>query len=561
MQRFRISLIIILASVFCIGLFKNISYPLLWNDESETIMTAEKILQFGYPKVHDGKNIIYLPDEPTWIGYKKEIDANITIPWGSYYFATISAFLSNKTDDIYLKSALARIPFAAIGLLGLIIFALSVKDFFSDKSTYQKFILAFIAIEIFSVALFLHMREARYYSLVIFMTACFFYVFSNYFLHHKYSFKKYLMLMIPVLFITYQINIIAFATCCLTIAIYEMAGRIAIIFSNDNKKQKARLKELIIPTLKNLTPLFITALLIIPFIIFYDTFNTAARAKAHYVNMPGFLPQLDRIIFILKTMEFFYPVVFMKALQLIVWFRNKQMSNLKAYPQNNLLEKLTFFMSLFFIIFSLFAANMPFLFIRYFIVLQPIMTLILLVDLIIVSRYISSHVKKNLKLFARIAVAAIFIRLVFISLGEKINLQKNYIYQITHQLKGPLDYLIPYVKENFKNTEDLVLATNYEELSYIYYLGCKVTLGYMNKNLEEDLKYQPDIMIYRKKWGHNPEHYNNFIQKAAYNKVTFPVYDSPVNNIAEFYGNMEHQFKTKMATNEADKTEILIRVK
>lgn len=561
MQRFRIILIIILASVFCIGLFKNISYPLLWNDESETIMTAEKILQFGYPKVHDGKNIFFLPTDPNWIGYKKENDTNISIPWGSYYFATISAFLSNQVSDIYLKSALSRIPFAVIGLLGLIIFALSIKDFFKDRSTYQKFIIAFVALEIFSVLVLLHIREARYYSLVIFMTACFFYVFIQYFLHHKYSFKKYLLTMIPILFLSYQINVITFLSCCTTIIIYEILGRLFSIFSSKNRGEISPVKKQLTNILKNLSPLFITAILIIPFVIFYDTFSVLAKVKNHYVLTPGFLAQLARIAFVLKTMEFYYPMVFMKTLQLIVWYKNKQIPKIKTNGENNNLEKLTFFMSVFFITYAIFAAKMPFLFIRYFIVLQPIMVLILLTDVIIVSRYISSHLKRNIKWFVRIVVVAIFMRLLFISLGEKINLQKNYIYQITHQYKGPLDYLIPYIKENFKSTEDIVLATNYEELSYVYYLGCKVTLGYINKNLEEDLKYQPDIMIYRKKWGHNPEHYNNFIQKAAYNKVTFPVFDSPVNNIAEFYGNIEHQFKTKMATNEADKTEMLIRVK
>ncbi|MBI2269229.1 MAG: hypothetical protein HYU69_02610 [Bacteroidetes bacterium] len=166
--------------------------------------------------------------------------------------------------------------------------------------------------------------------------------------------------------------------------------------------------------------------------------------------------------------------------------------------------------------------------------------------------------KSTIGNITKLAILVILVRLVAINMGEKINYEKKYIYQITHQLKGPLDYIIPYIADNYKNTEDLVLATNYEELSYIFYLNCKVTLGFMNKNLSEDLKYQPDIMVYRK-WGQNPEYFNQFIQKAKYKKITFPVFDSPVNNIAELNGAIEHQFKTKLAESDNDKMEILVR--
>ncbi|MFI5265719.1 MAG: hypothetical protein ACHQT7_03170, partial [Candidatus Levyibacteriota bacterium] len=49
------SLVMVLFVVFCVGLFKNISYPLLWNDESYGAMNALRVLEYGYPKVHDEK--------------------------------------------------------------------------------------------------------------------------------------------------------------------------------------------------------------------------------------------------------------------------------------------------------------------------------------------------------------------------------------------------------------------------------------------------------------------------------------------------------------------------
>ena len=138
---------------------------------------------------------------------------------------------------------------------------------------------------------------------------------------------------------------------------------------------------------------------------------------------------------------------------------------------------------------------------------------------------------------------------------------KDHIYEITHQYKGPLDYVIPYIKDNYKNTDTLVIATNYEEFSYMYYLNSKVIVGYIFNNIEEDAKCIPDIIMYRKTWGTNPKVFNDFMQKAKYQKVSFPVYDYPVNNIPELDFAIKHQFKTKLASSDQEKVDIFVKVK
>jgi len=37
--------------IFTISLFKHISYPLMWADESMTAVGAQRVFEFGYPKV------------------------------------------------------------------------------------------------------------------------------------------------------------------------------------------------------------------------------------------------------------------------------------------------------------------------------------------------------------------------------------------------------------------------------------------------------------------------------------------------------------------------------
>ena len=163
--------------------------------------------------------------------------------------------------------------------------------------------------------------------------------------------------------------------------------------------------------------------------------------------------------------------------------------------------------------------------------------------------------------FAKILFSILLLITFTANAKNKIPFMKDHIYEITHQYKGPLDYVIPYIKDNYKNTDTLVIATNYEEFSYMYYLNSKVIVGYIFNNIEEDAKCIPDIIMYRKTWGTNPKVFNDFMQKAKYQKVSFPVYDYPVNNIPELDFAIKHQFKTKLASSDQEKVDIFVKVK
>ena len=552
----------ILFLLFCVLLYKNISYPLLWNDETDTAMAAKQILRYGYPKVHDGKNIMFLPEEPTWIGYKPAYDMNVAMTSGGFYFAAIGVFLADQVEDMYLKSALVRVPFATMGLFGLMIFVLSVKGLFPVRSEYYKFTAAFIFGELFSVSLFLHLREARYYSLVIFITGCFFYVFLKNVLHNGYTYKGYSVRMTGVLFVAYQINIVAFAACCLTAGVYEAWRLVAAVVSRSGEKGNllSVARDELWTALRNVFPVLICFVLVVPFVMFYETVATAARATEHYgINSNRYISQLQRMFYILGTQECLYPVLFVKMCALVVW-RATRDERREEERRGRGLYSVSLFITLFFVSFCVMVSKMPFLYTRYFIVLQPVMMLSVLTDLAIMFGYVTTHVSKRRMSMARVALVVVLVVVVCFNGGGKIGRVADYLYQITHQYRGPLDYLIPYIKENYGSPEKLVLATNYEELSYVFYLDCRVTLGYINKNLEEDLKYQPDLMIFRKGWGHDPKYFNQLLQKARYRRVSFPVFDSNVNNIAELDYVIHHQFRTRLTDRESEKVDILVRV-
>ncbi len=46
-------ILVLLVLILAVSLFKNISYPLFWADESMTVMGGVRVMEYGYPKVHD----------------------------------------------------------------------------------------------------------------------------------------------------------------------------------------------------------------------------------------------------------------------------------------------------------------------------------------------------------------------------------------------------------------------------------------------------------------------------------------------------------------------------
>jgi hypothetical protein len=196
---------------------------------------------------------------------------------------------------------------------------------------------------------------------------------------------------------------------------------------------------------------------------------------------------------------------------------------------------------------------LPVIYERYFIFLQPFLSIILLFDVFNIASLLtqvqSTSARKYLRVILLI-VAGLFVVYGF----NKIEWLKHHSYELFHQYKGPLDYAIPYIQANYKDTENMTIATNYEECSLMYYLGSKVIIGYVGNNLEEDMTMTPDIIIFRKKWTYTSksEIFSPFFARARYKPVAFEVFDNAVNNIPQISGPIRHLFKTKMAKTEKE---------
>jgi hypothetical protein len=561
-----------------VSVFKNISYPLFWADESMTAMGSERVVKYGYPKAHDGKNVLndMFCSTPK-IAVNEKDDAFIGgANWGQYYFGAISYLLASNFDDIYTKTGIFRSTFSITGLLGLFLLALAMSTFFEDKFYKHLFISIFLLCELISVSLALHLREVRYYSPALFFSSL---IISLYVLHRfRKPFNKifYSIAFTALLWIVFNIFSPLYFIFILAIVISES---VICIFQYFKIK---KLKESILPCLPTFAAIIISYIGVYPLLGYFKTFEMKKVLDDFYhINSDIYWQHFFNELRYFRNLELLWLAVVMRAGVLI---------NLKkALRENSKVFRVSNFLTLLFIIFLFSIPNIdsPMMFTRYLIYMQPVLSVIAIFDFILLlklfsanSKYILADKKKNKearknKPVKQVAenkfwntktslLVAIFTILFGFTFTENLPYLQEHIYEMTNQYKGPLDYTIPYIKSNYTKPEDLIIATNYEETSYMYYLKSKVIIGFVGNNLPEDTVYQPDIISFRQTWGGVfPNVFRGFLRKASYKVISFPGKDIPVNNIPELNVDQpvyNHYFQSVTTDNKQEEVNLFIKM-
>jgi hypothetical protein len=104
--------------------------------------------------------------------------------------------------------------------------------------------------------------------------------------------------------------------------------------------------------------------------------------------------------------------------------------------------------------------------------------------------------------------------------------------ELREPYRGPLDHVIPYLAEHYANPEELVIATNYEDFSYMFYLGATTTFGYYAPDRVRDSALVPDVIIPRP-WPVNLQALEHLAAQGSYIAREFPVANVRVNNLPE----------------------------
>jgi hypothetical protein len=537
------------ALLFAVSLFKNIAYPLFWADESMTAMGSARVLQFGYPKVHDGKNIFYdLKYSNDTLGINGEDDAYIGgTNWGHYYYGTIGYKLAEKADDLYEKTAVYRSTFALAGLLGLMLLAIFLSRLFADTFTRYAFISLFFLLELSCISLVILLKEVRYYALVMLLLGVILGLYARFRFYKPSNSVVYVAVQSVALWLLFMTFAPAFFITVMCLGISEVVVGL-------HQWTTSNLTAAIKKSVPGVLPSAIALVFVYPLLSYFKTFEISkALSDYNEFNSKMYWEHVYYVVNYFKKFELLWLAI---ALKSWTWLHAKAF-----FREKNMLFRASTFLSLFVVVYILAIAKIPnIIYTRYIIYLQPIVSAIILIDLFTLIKHYS-RTSTRLLSAKMLAPALVFSGFFAYSVSKNLPYLKGHIFEMTHPYKGPLDYTIPYIKAQYPASDTLIIATNYEETSYMYYLNSKVTVGYVGNNLREDSLTQPHIIAYRKWWGNYVDVFNGFTSKAPYEPVKFPIKGSPVNNIPEFnlMPPLVHQFEELPAANDKDATYLFIR--
>ena len=145
------TIVFILIAILMIPNFWNIY---MWHDEAETAILGKNTMQYGVPKVYDGKNL--------FTNFGKEVDYNSEgiwdySSWLHFYVAAFSFMLFG------ISTFSARLPFVLIGVLSFIPFVILFRRISINSMHYRLSVLALLLF----VPYYLYSRQSRYFSLLM----------------------------------------------------------------------------------------------------------------------------------------------------------------------------------------------------------------------------------------------------------------------------------------------------------------------------------------------------------------------------------------------------------
>ena len=522
-------------------------------------MYAERILNFGYPKLHDAKNY-------TWrmisgdVGVWKKYDLYTANMWGQYYFAVPSAYLARQTGDLFLKTAIFRIPFALTGMIGVLILPFSILFLFGkERNKKIVFFASYIFLQLFSISLILHLREVRSYSLAVLFCSFIMILFTRMYFDNFLSKGKYILIATISFILLFNIFPPAYMVMVVALGSYPI-----IDFFKSRRQKGLDFKNVVQPFFRRslylLLPILLSLITALPILVIFGVSETSMHAyQDMYYGLPRYLSQLWRVLSFLTLHNFLILIMVQKTVLIILFAKVIKKVKIGEEDLSRLTKKISVsnLFSYTSLVYILLIPLTPYLFDRYFIFLQPFTLLIFLLDFFIVLEAISNIYVSNEKINYITGYLSLVLFFFVVSIVPKIDSLNGHLYELSHRYTGPLDEIITYIKANITHPEDLFIETNLEQTSYIYYLDSQVFCD----EVTECKKPLPDIIIPRRYMLGKDfiDRMEKNMQMVHYDKVLLPILDYPSNNIPEFSFSLRHLYKAPYTNNDSEKVVMFIK--
>ena len=417
-------LLFILAASLFLFLF-NLGNHYLWQDEAQTALISQTILDHGVPKGTDGRNF-----------FSQELQAeygdNYIWKWHTWLpFYILSVFFAVLPDSTFV----ARLPFALFGVGSIFLTYAFCAKLWQNKR------IAMIAaiLLIFCIPFLILLRQCRYYSLAAFFSLWGLYAYIG-ILNQTKRAVLYFIIAATLLFHTHYLYC---ATLLATAVVH------CLVFHRN------RLKDILLSSI-------IIALINVPWILWLSGMKYGEQYKGFFdfdkiLNFAGrYFQQIGAHVF--------QPLLLLILPLVIVVGRIKNRDFIKNILQDRMLWS-RLGLLLFFIFINLIALFIisPAPFFRYLAPLIPI--IIILASLLV---YAAKHIHK-------IFIPVITLVLIVFSPI------KDYGYELTHDYDGPIEGIVKYLSEH-ADPDDMVAIT-YGDMPLKFYTDLRIIGGLAGEDL------------------------------------------------------------------------------
>ena len=524
----EIAIVMLAAAAFLAMLLGNLGHPLFWSDEADTAMFGSRVLEYGYPKVHGPDNVVYQFGPDIALGVKERFDAYIGTTWGHFYFAAPGLWWAQASSDPFERTARVRLPFALAGALGLALWLLAVLPALGpDRRRRLRFAALFFGLAAASVSLLLHLREARYYPLLVLVAGAIARVHLRRSVYGSLSAPRYAAELTLLLFLLFHVFYSAY---------FAFAALLGLERAHAVWRRRAPRSDLV--------AFGASALLVAPFLLFFETFHVAARFARDLDLGPGaWAANAVAILLHLLRHELLAPALACRAA--VAW------SGCGSAASRRVAAGLLGFGAGY----LAFGCLNPLALERYFIVLSPLLICVFLLDACALVAGLPARWPELPRRRAAAAVAlALAVSTALVRLPSLPELRGR-LAEIRTPYQGPLDFAIPHLLAAFARPDALVVATNYEEQAFMYYLGARTIVGTTLNNLLADRELAPDVVVPRRRWPRSLRELAPFLRRGEWEELRFPVLDTHFNNVPALSRSRfvpdPHRFETP-ATDDPD---------
>ncbi len=529
-RRQLIALAVGLQLLFVGSVFVGLDSPLLWEDEAETAMHGRAVLEYGYPKVHTGRNIVYGAPVPYALGRNEALDAYLGSPWGQYFFAAPAVAWSDRAADLTARTWRVRLPFALAGWLGVLLLGgVGASLWPAAAGGRAWFWLGYGACLALSVSLQLHLREVRYYPLVVLALGAAAQLELRRHVRGDLPPLRHALLLAPVLFGLFNLFYPAF-----TAVVATAGGALALRAWRARAPLRARATRLA----RALVPYALACAAALPIVALFQLPAQSRSFFETFAGPGGALPhQLASAVFYLLRYEFLLPA----ALGAVVLTAARRAVGPAARDLGAPLAACDLVLALA-AIWVVLIARTPLFFSRYLVSLSPLLcaACVLEVGCLVALR------RTRAARTATVGLALVALAWVGCAAVRAPELRGR-VAELREPYRGPLDHVIPYLVERYPNPAELVVATNYEDFAFMFYLRATTVFGYYSPERERDLAFVPDV-IFPRPWPVNLRALEHLASQGSYVPREFPVANTRVNNLPELsprnQAELVHRFRS-----------------